>query len=297
MTELLFSRRVRGSLGSIMIFAINIGILLAFIAGTYLSYFVVASIMFFLPIVYIICFSFLPETPQFLIKQNRQADAELSLRYFRGILHSETHSDEIQQEVEKMIKSTNTNTDKLSDPKENSISLADLKSPAIRRSMIYGFILIALNMLCGCFVLINYTASIFTESGSTLPPNISAIIVGIIQVIGSFVSTAIIDRFGRKVIYSSTSLCAALGFAILGIHNYLKHIGCDASAFDWIPVFCLSFVIFIASVGLLPLTFIVLSEIMPQKIRSYGTSFCTAFMWICAFIVIKVGRLEITTIS
>lgn len=47
--------------------------------------------------------------------------------------------------------------------------------------------------------MLNYTADIFAESGSQMSPNMAAIIVGIIQMIGSYVSLALVDRAGRKV--------------------------------------------------------------------------------------------------
>lgn len=48
-----------------------------------------------------------------------------------------------------------------------------------------------------------YIANIFQESGSNLSPNISAIVVGIIQLVGSFASTFLVDRSGRKVRFVS----------------------------------------------------------------------------------------------
>jgi hypothetical protein len=55
----------------------------------------------------------------------------------------------------------------------------------------------------------------------------------------------------------------------MGTHGYLKSIEYDLSAYNWVPVASLSFVIFIASVGLLPLTFVILSEILPQKVLCF----------------------------
>lgn len=52
---------------------------------------------------------------------------------------------------------------------------------------------------CGAFTMVNYTGKIFAESGSNLPPNESAVIVGVIQLIGTYISTLFVDRVGRKV--------------------------------------------------------------------------------------------------
>lgn len=48
--------------------------------------------------------------------------------------------------------------------------------------------------------MMNYTASVFAEAGSVLSPNLSAIIVGMFQLIGCAFSTLLVDKLGRKVI-------------------------------------------------------------------------------------------------
>lgn len=88
-------------------------------------------------------------------------------------------------------------------------------------------------------------------------------------------------------LYIGTAFGSAIGLAAMGVHGYLKLSGYDVSAINWIPVASLSFVIFIASCGILPLTFVILSEILPQKLRSFGGSLCTTFLWVVSFIVIK----------
>jgi hypothetical protein len=62
-----------------------------------------------------------------------------------------------------------------------------------------GIALMALNQFCGCFAMLNYTGTIFAESGSNLSPNLSAIIVGVIQIFGAYFSTALVEKAGRKV--------------------------------------------------------------------------------------------------
>lgn len=58
----------------------------------------------------------------------------------------------------------------------------------------------------------------------------------------------------------------SVGLAILGSYIYLDMIGVDVTDFKWIPLVSFSFVIFIASWGVLTLPFLVLSEIMPEKV-------------------------------
>lgn len=71
--------------------------------------------------------------------------------------------------------------------------------PAARRALTIGLGLVALNQFCGCFAMLNYTATIFAESGSSLSPNMAAIVIGLIQLAGSYFSTLLVERAGRKV--------------------------------------------------------------------------------------------------
>lgn len=138
-------------------------------------------------------------------------------------------------------------------------------SKSSKKALIICLVLVAANQLSGCFAFINYTAEIFMQSGSSLSPNSSAIIVAAIQVAGSTVSTFAIGSMSRKLLFTLTCFGTMGGLLAFGTHGYLK-VYYDLTDFNWVPIASLSFVIFIASVGLLPLTFVMLSEILPQKV-------------------------------
>lgn len=125
----------------------------------------------------------------------------------------------------------------------------------------------SLNQLCGIFAMLMYTATIFAESGSSLTPNMSAIVVGLIQLIGAYISTVLVDRAGRKFLIGISATGAGIGLTILGTYSYLKTLGYTLESFTWIPITSFSFVIFIASWGVLTLPFLVISEIMPEKVK------------------------------
>uniref|UniRef100_A0AAG5DAG9 Major facilitator superfamily (MFS) profile domain-containing protein n=1 Tax=Anopheles atroparvus TaxID=41427 RepID=A0AAG5DAG9_ANOAO len=276
--------RIRGSLGSLFILFLNIGTLVSFVLGSYLSYRLTAYILFALPVAFFILFLPFPETPQYLVRRNRVRDAESSLKYLRGYTSTPEHLEMLRSEMDGLLVQASGEKD----PTEQSgISLADFAAPASRKALMIGFLLVSFNQLSGCFALINYNAQIFADAGSDIEPNTAAMVVGAIQIVGSYGSTLLFDRCQRKHLYISTSFFAAFGLFAMGTHGYLKSQHIDVSAVNWIPVASLSFVIFIASVGLLPLTFVVLSEILPPKIRSLGGSLCTAFLWTISFLVVK----------
>lgn len=68
------------------------------------------------------------------------------------------------------------------------------------KAMLIGIVLASISQLCGCFAMLQYTANIFQEAGSSMSPNVSAIIVASILVFGSFFATFLVDRAGRKVL-------------------------------------------------------------------------------------------------
>lgn len=82
--------------------------------------------------------------------------------------------------------------------------LTFLVTPSAKKGMILGMFLMFLNQFSGSFAIMTYTADIFRNSGSKLTPNESSMIVAVVQLIGVYVSTICVDKFGRKV---CTSQC------------------------------------------------------------------------------------------
>lgn len=146
--------------------------------------------------------------------------------------------------------------------------------------------MISVNQLSGLFMFLNYTADTFTEAGSSLDPNSSAIVAGALMLLGSLLSTFILDKFPRKLLYIWTTVGFILGLAGLASHSYLKSISNDSS-FKLLPVLSLSWLIFVACAGRLPLTFIIMAEVMPQSIRSFGVSICNTVNWLLCFLMLK----------
>lgn len=83
---------------------------------------------------------------------------------------------------------------------KTSFKWADLLVNPGRWAFITAIGLAVLYEFCGVVAMLNYTGIIFQETGSNLSPDVSTIIVGAIQFIGSLVTTNLVDRAGRKVI-------------------------------------------------------------------------------------------------
>lgn len=144
--------------------------------------------------------------------------------------------------------------------------LFTVKWPAIKAILI-GFSLTAINLFSGMFAMINYTASIFKASGSTIDPHVSSIIVAVIQILGVYGSTNLVDRIGRKTLLMFSTSGAFIGLIMLGTYSYLNENGFDVEQYNYVPLLGFSTFVLINCFGILPLPFIVLTEILPAEVK------------------------------
>lgn len=125
-----------------------------------------------------------------------------------------------------------------------------------------------LNQFSGLFALVNYTVNIFQASGSTMDPHVCTIIVGSIQLLGTIFAAYLVDRIGRRILLITSCIGVTVGSYALSIFSYLS-VTQDLTHLSWIAVTSLSFAIFLGSFGVLPLPFVVLTEILPQKVNIF----------------------------
>lgn len=280
--------RVRGKIGSFLVLSCNTGVLLVFVLGNFLPYKAVPLLLALLPLMFLLGVAFLPETPQFLMKSNKYKAAEVSLQYFRNY-HTKSieQHDGFKEELEK-LKVSFSETKNVGPTSENGpLEWKDFNNKIARKAFIIGIALMALNQFCGCFAMLNYTATIFKQSGSSLSPTVSAIIVGFIQIIGSYISTMLVELAGRKILLATSAIGTGFGLSSLGLFSYLSENGYQLDGFKWIPIASFSLAVCVGSIGVLTLPFLVVSEIMPPKIRNIGCMICMEVLWVFAFFVLK----------
>lgn len=81
-----------------------------------------------------------------------------------------------------------------------------------------------------------HAAQVFIDSGAMFDANISAIILGFLQVVGIYASSILVDKVGRRILLGVSSFGAAISLFIFGTFSYLISQGLDLSVVDWIPV-------------------------------------------------------------
>lgn len=165
------------------------------------------------------------------------------------------------------------------------------------------------DLLSGTYCLLSYASFIFDEAGSSLSPNVSAIILGSIQMFGVYFSTILVDRTGRKFLMISSAICCSLGLALFSIYDYLKHSEMDVTGYNWVPLASCAFVIFVANLGttnlincrfstifnfffftgVVSLPFLILTEVTPIKINGVIYGFNLTYSWFLAFLTLQVS--------
>lgn len=105
--------------------------------------------------------------------------------------------------------------------------------------------------MTGNWLITNYASLIFKTSGSILDVNTSAICLAVVQILGGLVSTQL--EFSRKTTLIISLSGSAFGLFSFAVYAYLRQNGYDVSCYLWLPVVCLSLVMFISSVGIVAL--------------------------------------------
>lgn len=170
----------------------------------------------------------------------------MSLNFYKGAAH-----------LPEMAKLTKEKSEK------RKLTLEAFKGRAARRALTISIFLIVMNQLCGCYALLSYTTKVFEEAGASLSPIESSVLIVGVQLSANMLTIYLVDRVGRKILFITSALGAAVGIACLGLHSLYRD---QLDDFRWIPIASLSFAIFIASLGLLSLPYTIAIDILPPKV-------------------------------
>lgn len=265
---------IRGTLGTFFQLFLTIGILLVYVVGAFVNWVYLSAVCSLFPIALLVSMFFLPETPTYLLKKGRRGDAALSLKWLWGrYCDSRTAIQQIQNDLDKTSGGASF--------MELFTKMANLKGLGISMTLMF------FQQFSGINAVIFFTVEIFKSAGSTLNASVCSIIVGVVQVLMTFVSALLIERAGRKILLLFSSTIMAVCLAILGTYFNLKHHEHDVSGIGWLPL--LSVVLFIVafSVGYGPIPWLMMGEIFVPSVKGLAASLSVLFNWILVFVVTK----------
>ena len=264
---------IRGSIGTLLTVMAKTGILFVYAVGPYVSVQALAWILMSLPIVFVLVFIWLPESPYYLVDKNRTEDAQKSLQWLRG-------NDNIGQELEQMKVA-------IEKARLNKGTFKELFTRGNRRSLIIVLGLGACQQLCGSQAVIAYAQSFFEKVGSDLGSSESSIILAVVQLITAAFSSSIVDRLGRRPLLLISTSGSAVCTAIIGTYFFLEHDGVDVSDYTMVPFITIMIFIISYTIGLATVPFAILGEIFPSNIKAVAAAVYTMFASAVGFGVIK----------
>lgn len=120
-----------------------------------------------------------------------------------------------------------------------------------------------------------YLADVFAASHTTLNLGMCTIIIGVLQIVGNYVTTLLCDKYGRRILMLTSTLGASVCLTAFGTFTFFAETA-DLSSVDWLPLVILSCFVFLCNIGLVGCLFVVLVELFPAKVSlDYCPQKCT----------------------
>ncbi len=265
--------KIRGSMISMYQLMITIGILVAYLSNTAFSFtgswrwmlgvIAIPAVVLFIGVCY------LPRSPRWLSARNRHEEAQAVLEMLRGT------SDQAIKELNEIRESLKV--------KQNGLGLFKLNKN-FRRAVYLGILLQVMQQFTGMNVVMYYAPKIFGLAGftSTHEQMWGTVIVGLVNVLATFIAIGLVDLWGRKPTLKVGFLVMGVGMGVLGF--MMRNTVLSPFEQYFAVAMLLMFIVgFAMSAG--PLIWVLCSEIQPLKGRDFGITCSTVTNWVANMII------------
>lgn len=204
----------------------------------------------------------LPESPRWLIKAGRQEEATKILTKIGG-------ADFAAQSLQSIQQSMTGNT---------KLNYGALLKKAALPAVLIGIGLAVFQQLCGINVVFNYTPRIFESIGASQDDQLlQTVFIGGVNLVFTLLAMLLVDKLGRKPLM----LIGALALAVLYI-LVVNMLAAGSANVSWF---------LLAAIGtyamtLAPVTWVLIAEIFPNRIRTAATTVAVISLWLAYFILV-----------
>lgn len=155
----------------------------------------------------------------------------------------------------------------------------ELRRPGILKVLVLGVVLAVFQQWCGINVIFNYAQEVFAGAGYSVSDILfNIVITGSVNLAFTFAGIFTVDRLGRKTLMLLGAGGLTLIFLAAGTMYFLHVQGLPLLIMVVAAIAC-----FAMSLG--PVTWVVLSEIFPNRIRGAGMAISTFSLWSACFIL------------
>ena len=159
------------------------------------------------------------------------------------------------------------------------VRLSDLLEPRLLKILLIGSALAVLQQWSGINVLFNYAENIFKSAGFGVNTILMFIVItGVVNLAFTFVALGTVDLWGRRSLMLFGCAGIAVSHLLIGLAYLLKLKGLAVLVFSLAAIGCYS-------MSLAPVTWVLISEIFPNRIRGTAISVSVSALWIACFIL------------
>ena len=207
-----------------------------------------------------------PESPRWLARSGNHAQARRVLARIGG----ETYSQQALADIQSSLGAE----------EQAGPAWRELLSPMVLRILVIGVVLAVLQQWAGINVIFNYAEEVYRNAGygvSSILFNI--VITGTVNLIFTLVALGLVDWFGRRALMLFGCAGIALSHTVLGF-TYRAGV-------KGLPVLLLTLcTIGFYALSLAPVTWVLISEIFPNRIRGAAVSVSVSALWIACFLLV-----------
>lgn len=288
---------IRGCLSAVLKIVGHLGVLFSFTIGAYLDWQQLALCISAAPLLLFCTVLYIPETPSYLVLTGKDEEAYKSLLWLRG------PNSDVAQELATIR--TNVLASKNFSQRQSQMSGSQLINSLDVRTMnrLLGPILVTCGLMMfqrfsGAHAFSFYAVPIFRKTFGGMNPHGAAIAVSFVQLLASCLSGLLIDTVGRLPLLIVSSVLMSMALAGFGSYAYYEEVHRNQriqnvmfhqtiGQNDWIPLLCVLVFTIAFSLGMSPISWLLIGELFPLEYRAFGSAMATAFSYLCAFVGVK----------
>lgn len=224
--------------------------------------------MFWAPIfpsiIYLLLTFIVPESPRWLISKGKYSKATDIFARIVNRNYAEELVSDVQRSVSHVVE---------------RVPLSQLFKGKALKIAIIGITIAILQQWCGINVVFNYAQEIFSAAGYSVSDMLfNIVITGVVNVVFTFVGMYTVDKLGRRSLMIGGTIGLSLIYAVLGAGYYFQLEGMIMLILVVMAIACYA-------MTLAPVTWIVISEIFPTRLRAKGMAVSTFALWSASFVL------------